>query len=127
MTLGADSLTLGLGFAKQGTLLFSELLVAACLFAHGQPTKSHPVVRALAAVALVFVASLASVFSVGAQGVSDIAAVGMSSDTGLSLVQSLSGGLATCTLFLLITIPVLLACFEMSPWAATYCATRSKT
>ena len=31
--------------------------------------------------------------------------------------------LVACSLFLLVTIPSLLACFEISPWAAIFCAT----
>ena len=123
MMPGTDVLALGLGYAQQSALLFSELLVAACLFAHGQPTKRYPLARALATVALLLAVGFVASLVIGTSKTPDGSVLALSTQAGWSLSQALGGGLATCTLFLLATIPALLACFEMSPWAATFCAT----
>ena len=113
---------LGMMYATRATLLFVEVMIAACLFAHGQPTRPHPWRRAAAITAVVFAAGmLAPVFITLLQvpDVSNYHPGALEYGLGYALVPML----VTCSLFLLVTIPSLLACFEISPWAAIFCAT----
>lgn len=113
---------LGMVYAMRATLLFVEVLVAACLFAHGQPARPHPLRRAAAITAAVSAAGmLAPVFITLLQipGLSAYRPGAIDQGLGYVIIPMLVG----CTLLLLITIPSLLACFEMSPWAAVFCAT----
>jgi hypothetical protein len=123
MMPGAEALALGLKYAEGGSALFAEVLIAACLFAHGQPTRQHPIARAIAAGALLFAAELITSFLAGTRSTDDGSLVVLSIDASYPLSLGIIGGLVTCTAFLLVTVPLLLACFEMSPWAATFCAT----
>ena len=113
---------LGMVYATRATLLFVEVMIAACLFAHGQPTRPHPWRRATAITAVVFAAGmLAPVFITLLQvpDVSNYHSGALEYGLGYALVPML----VACSLFLLVTIPSLLACFEISPWAAIFCAT----
>ncbi len=113
---------LGMMYATRATLLFVEVMIAACLFAHGQPTRPHPWRRAAAITAVVFAAGmLAPVFITLLQvpDVSNYHPGALEYGLGYALVPML----VACSLFLLVTIPSLLACFEISPWAAIFCAT----
>lgn len=115
-------LALGMVYATRATLLFVEVMIAACLFAHGQPTRPHPWRRATAITAVVFAAGmLAPVFITLLQvpDVSNYHSGALEYGLGYALVPML----VACSLFLLVTIPSLLACFEISPWAAIFCAT----
>ena len=123
MMPGAEALALGLKYAVDGSALFVEVLIAACLFAHGQPTRQHPIARAVAAFGLLFATELLTSFLAGTRSTDDGSLVVLSIDASYPLSLGIIGGLVTCTAFLLVTIPTLLACFEMSPWAATFCAT----
>lgn len=123
MMPGAEALALGLKYAVGGSALFAEVLIAACLFAHGQPTRQHPIARAVAAVGLLFATELLTSFLAGTRSTDDGSLVVLNIDASYPLSLGIIGGLVTCTAFLLVTIPTLLACFEMSPWAATFCAT----
>jgi hypothetical protein len=123
MTPGLIALAATFGFATQGALLFTELLVASFLFAHGQPTRPHFVVRSVAAVAIVSLASLVLPLVTTAWILPGVSVTALGDGLSSYVPQSLVGGLATCTAFLLASIPALLACFEMSPWAAIFCAT----
>ena len=125
MMPGAEALALGLKYAVGGSALFAEVLIAACLFAHGQPTRQHPIARAVAAVGLLFATELLTSFLAGTRSTDDGSLVVLNIDASYPLSLGIIGGLVTCTAFLLVTIPTLLACFEMSPWAATFCATAS--
>ena len=123
MMPGAEALALGLKYAVGGSALFAEVLIAACLFAHGQPTRQHPIARAVAAVGLLFATELLTSFLAGTRSTADGSLVVLNIDASYPLSLGIIGGLVTCTAFLLVTIPTLLACFEMSPWAATFCST----
>ena len=123
MTAAWEALATSLGYAIQCSSLFSELFVAACLFAHGQPTKPHAWTRGLGAVATVFVTSLVVSLLVGVHEVSNGNVLSLGANSAWSSQLALGGALASCTLFLLALIPALLFCFEISPWAATFCAT----
>jgi hypothetical protein len=109
-------------YATRATLLFVEVMIAACLFAHGQPTRPHPWRRAAAITAAVFAAGmLTPCINVFLQipDLSNYHPGALEYGLGYALVPML----VTCSLFLLVTIPSLLACFEISPWAAIFCAT----
>ena len=123
MTAAWEALATSLGYAIQCSSLFSELFVAACLFAHGQPTKPHAWTRGLGAVATVFVTSLVVSLLVGVHEVSNGNVLSLGANSAWSSQLALGGALASCTLFLLALMPALLFCFEVSPWAAVFCAT----
>ena len=115
MMPGAEALALGLKYAVGGSALFAEVLIAACLFAHGQPTRQHPIARAVAAVGLLFATELLTSFLAGTRSTDDGSLVVLNIDASYPLSLGIIGGLVTCTAFLLVTLPTLLARFEMSP------------
>ena len=108
MMPGAEALALGLKYAVGGSALFAEVLIAACLFAHGQPTRQHPIARAVAAVGLLFATELLTSFLAGTRSTDDGSLVVLNIDASYPLSLGIIGGLVTCTAFLLVTIPTLL-------------------
>ncbi|MST61248.1 GHKL domain-containing protein [Olsenella umbonata] len=123
MTPSWEALATVLGYVTQCTSLFSELLIATCLFAHGQQARPHVWARSAGAIATVFAAGFVLSSLVGAHQISSGNVFLLGADSALSPLPALGGALVSCTLLLLALIPAMLFCFEMSPWAAVFCAT----
>lgn len=103
--------------------IFAEVLGAGCLFAHGQQTKPHVLLRALGILILFSVLSFSALCLTGMLMSADDLSHIISAASGGGTLSSVLAPLLFCAIALAATLPALNLLFDMSMMASVYCAT----